>query len=1648
MLELDLDLKDEIWEDITAVSGNDIAIIGMDVRFPQAADAKEFWEQLRIGANCIGDFPDVRKKDVEAYLRYRTPGQTGFRYAEGGYLERIDAFDHSFFKISKKEADLMDPHQRVFLETAWRAIEDAGYGGKQLAGSSTGVYVGFTPRGEYRKYIAEVEPSSSTVAEAGNLSSIVASRIAYILDLRGPSMIVNTECSSSLVAVHLACRSLRSGECNMAIAGGVRLSLSPIVTDEKLGIESEQGKVCTFDDDSDGAVFGEGSAALILKPLHAAQRDQDHIYAIIKGSAVNQDGASVGITAPNVLAQEDVIVSAWEDAGIDPESISYVEAHGTGTRLGDPVEMDALSRAFARYTDRKQFCGVGSVKTNIGHLDNVAGIASLVKLILAMQHKELPSSLHFGTPNRNIPFEDTGMYVVNRLQAWKAENGARRAGVSSFGLSGTNCHLILEEPSSGHELRDVHGTAHAPGIYLFTLSAASKQSLVRLIGATHNRIASSPELDLSSICHTLHIGRGHYAYRLAIVVKTREQLLEALKSVENLSGQEQQLEQLGIMWARHQIIADHKPVPAEGEIYSAQRQELSLLASHCLEAIMNEQRVPSPSSVSLEGLWLELGRLYVQGAEVEWDELYYYSSDRKVSLPSYVFEPVRCWLNVPDRLTQAELPPTSQPCGHPLLDQLLVQTPDHDVYWSRFSVEQHWVLNEHCLADAFIMPGTAYLEMARACARRYMDSDFLEFRDVHFIQSLVVPIGETKDVQTMITRHRNHLQFVIASQTTTAAENQWTVYCEGTMLTSGSLPQPSRVDLQSITEQCTRHVDLSVTADQAEQAQDFQFGPRWSKVTRSIQAGKEEVLAMLELPDEYYSDLKDYELHPSLLDMAVNAITQSTGNGMYLPLSYKSFSIYSRLPGKLYSHVKRTHSSANLEVVSYDVLLVDEAANIIAKVEQLTTKKVHRRQQQASPTSGPSWRLASPEPEFYRICYAPATQLAIKAQERLARQASPVLVMSDGSELARSMISQLMHAGSKVIEVRSGDGFACEMQDRYTVGRTQEDYDRLVNELGASRLGRIVHCLTAGTSNKELNARLEDGVYSVFHLVKAIAAMRLVHPVDVTLFTRHARSVTSDASEIHPAHAAMVGLCQVVNQEFSTIKTRAVDVDGTFTAEQALSELLQPDSPFYIAYRNGIRYVEQLEEVNLPSASGAEACIREQGVYIITGGTGGLGLEIARELSRIKPVKLALLSRSGQIEGTERQQILHSIRQAGSAVHIYAVDVSDCTAMERILSSIHNELGAINGIVHCAGVAGNGYLLPKIRKAFEAVLLPKIQGTDVLDRVTAGERLDFWIQFSSISSVYGYPGQSDYVAANAYLDAFAAYHSHKGFNTVSVNWAPWKETGMAVDHKLKDDGIFHMLPTEEALGIFRRVLAGTRNDLSSGSPSQVIAGRLNITILKETERTGSMPFRLSHSIEQKLEYESRKVNVPASIKTTNGESTYGNVAAGNQVTTSLHNPSTANSLPTSGRGSNHDYSSIELHLSRAWAEVLGMADVDIYANFMDQGGDSILAVELLKRIEPEFPDQISISDIFSYPSVSELAAFLMQKTENAVHPGGDTIESQTIELQTTGSQAAESLPVNDASAAVEEEALMRILAVLEQLEKGDISVAEAEQILT
>ena len=576
--------------------GEAVAIVGMGCRFPKASSPDAFWDLLERGADAITEIPPERWDADALYSPVpRTPGKMSTRW--GGFLEDVDGFDPTFFKIMPREAGRIDPQHRLVLEVAWEALESAGVDPAGLAYSQTGVFIGVS-HSDHDRLLYSDHARIDGYNGPNTYHCFAANRLSYLLNVRGPSMAIDTACSSSLVAVHLACQSLISGESDLALAGGVNLNLTPeeFVALSFLGVLSSDNRSRTFDAAADGYVRGEGCGMLVLKRLADAIRSGDSVLAVIRGSAVNHNGLSNGITAPNGAAQEEVLRRALRVAGVDPRDVSYVEVMGTATALGDQIEVATLKTVYLAARSASQACWLGSVKPNIGHLEAASGAASLIKVVLSLQHRQIPPHVHCAQVNPNMGLADTPFFIPVVNQPWLSGTDRRLAAVSAFGFGGTNAHMILEEaPDAVVETR-------ARSLHLLTLAAKTERALRDLVSRYVALTLKNPDLDLGDVCFTANTGRSHFDYRLAVLAAGTAELRDRLESFLATGG-------------------------APG-----------LVTGKAARSFSNVQ-------VRVEDATLEqTARSYVQGSAIDWSGYYRDVPGRRIQLPTYPFQRQRCRL--------------------------------------------------------------------------------------------------------------------------------------------------------------------------------------------------------------------------------------------------------------------------------------------------------------------------------------------------------------------------------------------------------------------------------------------------------------------------------------------------------------------------------------------------------------------------------------------------------------------------------------------------------------------------------------------------------------------------------------------------------------------------------------------------------------------------------------------------------------------------------------------------------------------------------------------------------------------------------------------------------------------------------------------
>ncbi|HXA49392.1 MAG TPA: beta-ketoacyl synthase N-terminal-like domain-containing protein, partial [Candidatus Acidoferrum sp.] len=773
-----------------------IAIIGMGCRFPGGAvDPESFWRLLENGVDAVTEIPKDRWP-VDAYYDPdpTAPGKMYTRHA--AFLDRVDGFDTEFFGIAPREAVSMDPQQRLLLEVAWEALENAACAPDKLAGTRTGVYLGISAS----DYAQRAMPSDSydrlnPYSGTGCALSIAAGRLSYLLGLQGPSLALDTACSSSLVAVHLACQSLRVRECDVAIAGGVNLMLSPGpgIYLSKVRALAADGRCKTFDAEADGYVRGEGCGLVVLKRLSDAVTSRDRILAVIRGSAVNQDGRSGGLTAPNGPSQEAIVRQAMANAGVAPSEIGYIEAHGTGTPLGDPIELRALGAVLGK----RDGVAIGSVKTNIGHLEAAAGIAGLIKTVLALQHRAIPPHLHFKSPNPHVPWSDLRFVVPTSCVSWDAR---RVAGVSSFGLSGTNAHVIVAEAPVPPQ----QAAAEDRPLHILTLSARSTTALRELIAAF---IATSAD-NFADLCYTANTGRAHFPHRIATVAgsldearialgsavprevrrKTPPTILFTFPDMPNTLAE--QLAYAGTLrtwgiepayvtgegagelaaavFAGAITVDEAETILKSGSQVARRAPQIGLVAAHNALPCDHTIRIERPSWPDLLAL---VADLYLAGAQIDWASFDRSYARRKLALPTYPFQRERYWLDTPVRRDGVD-PPAAFP-GRRIHSPALKDA----VYESLLHRDAYPFVGDHQVYGAVVVAGACYVSMALSAGASVL-------HDVAFPEALVLEEGARHRLQLIVTPDR---QFQVVSCLDSVSGN-WRTHATGKLGDSGIAP--------------------------------------------------------------------------------------------------------------------------------------------------------------------------------------------------------------------------------------------------------------------------------------------------------------------------------------------------------------------------------------------------------------------------------------------------------------------------------------------------------------------------------------------------------------------------------------------------------------------------------------------------------------------------------------------------------------------------------------------------------------------------------------------------------------------------------------------------------------------------------------------
>jgi acyl transferase domain-containing protein/acyl-CoA synthetase (AMP-forming)/AMP-acid ligase II/acyl carrier protein len=1385
-----------------------IAIIGIGCRFPGGADGpQEYWRLLSDGRDAVTEVPADRWRVQDLFDEDpATPGKTTSRW--GGFLTGVDRFDPAFFGISPREAAGMDPQQRLLAEVAWEALEDAGIVPDQLAGSATGVFIGIATN-DYGHLQAGMLDQIDAHTGTGNALSIAANRLSYLFDLRGPSLAIDTACSSSLVAVHQACASIAAGDCTTALAGGVNLILSPAlaINFSKAGAMARDGRCKSFDSRADGYVRAEGAGVVVLKPLSAALRDGDTVSAVIRGGAINQDGRTNGLMAPNPHAQEAVLRTAYARAGVAPKNVHYVEAHGTGTLLGDPIEARALAAVVSEGRDRGLPCLVGSVKSNLGHLEAAAGIASLIKVALMLRHRQIPASLHFREPNPHIDFDELALRVVDTARAWPAGDGPALAGVSAFGLGGTNAHLVLQEappsvPSSSRP--STPGRDH-----LLTLSARTEEGLRELAARHADQLSEAgAEAVVGQHCAAAAVRRTHHAQRLAVVGGSAAELSDLLAG--HVRGEDHP----GLIREERRVGRHPSLVFA----FSGQGPRWWPLAADLLtqEPVFAEMLQRCDTSLRRHVDWSLVEQLTM-------------APERSRLADPGVVQPATCALQI----SLAAL-------------------------WRSWGVEPSAVV------------GHSVGEIAAAQVAGALGLDDALLVALHRGRVIRSVIGQGKmavvgasldETQQILARLGQGLVSVAASNSPTST------------LISGESAEVERMaatlDAEGVFCRVLESVDYASHSPQMEPLQaELRAAlpglvPRPTTLTlvssvtgrqingTSLDAGywatnlRQPVLfdaAVDTLIDAGHSTFVEVSGHPMLVSaltekletrdvpgVAVASLQrdQSGREALLLELARlycAGFPIdWHRLHGAVPPVVRLPRYPWQRERCWFDDTgTTTPAAPALAPAparsaaEEALWQAVERgdpndlgdllglvevTQRAALATVLPTlsaWHRQNREQDAadawrYRVCWAPLTSGVAK---RLSGRW--LLVAPDGSQggdqLAAAVRAALTAQGGTVVDVD-----AAPDADRTTLAETLR---RSVGT-GTAPSG-VVSLLALDENPLPDRPGLTRGTAQTLALTQALGDAGISAPL--WLLTQGAVGTSPEDPPARPAQALVWGLGRVVGLEHPERWGGIIDVGGPLDAtaiERLAVALGGPGDEDQLALRPCGLLVRRL--VRAVATGPVPPAYRPHGTVLVTGGTGVLGSHLARWLARRGAEHLVLVSRRGP-DAPGATDLADELTALGSRVTLAACDAADREALSGLLGRLTADGSAVQAVFH---VAGDVSLVKPLAETSTAelaqVISGKVAGALHLHELLPGP-LDAFVLFSSITGVWGSGHQGAYSAANAFLDALAEHRRGCGLAATSVQWGPWVGKAHEAHHQELSRRGLRLMETGPALAGLDRAL--------------------------------------------------------------------------------------------------------------------------------------------------------------------------------------------------------------------------------------------------
>lgn len=1314
-----------------------IAIVGLSCRYPGGDGLDGFWKVLDEGRDTTTEVP-IDRWDIADYYdaNMEKPGKMNTR--RGAFVPDIDLFDADFFDISPREARTLDPQQRILLEVSWEALESANVAPRRLRGKRGGVFVGISVSDYFERVVKPNIESMDAYSGTGNALSAAAGRLAFVLGWQGPAMAIDTACSSSLVSLHQACSSLRKGECDIALAGGVSLVLNPMVSAilSRARMLSPDGHCKTFDATANGYVRGEGCGIVVLKRLSDARRDGNRIMALIRGSAVNQDGGSSGLTVPNGLAQERVISDALKAAGIEPAAVQYLEAHGTGTSLGDPIEVQAANAVLSQGRAPDQPLLIGSVKTNIGHTEPAAGIAGVIKVILALQHGRIPQSLHFQTPNPHIPWDQVKVKVVAESTPWPVGADRRIAGVSSFGFVGTNAHLILEEaPVQSADSAVESFPAERPA-YMMAISARSKKGLKELVRRYIGLLAQDDEISLADLCYSANSGRDHFEQRAVMVFETIEELKAQLARLE--------VDQLD-------------PGTVRGRVVSRGKRQTAFLFTG--------------QGSQFVGMGREL---------YDFEPVYREHFDRCATL----FQSL-----------DSEAPDLRQLVfendGDGLLNQTGYTQPAlYALEVSLFALWKSWGV------EPDLVLGHSVGEYAAAYAA-----------GVFSLEDGLKLISERGRLMQGLPSGGGMAAITAAEAVVEEAISDYTDVCIGAYNGADTVISGAQDEVDALIERfesegvrCKRlitshafHSSRMEPMLDAFREYSGKFSYR-SPENHLISNVSGEILPADWLPSaDYWADhiRKPVQFERSirsLQDHGCELIVEIGPHPVLIGLGQRCWT--SEKQPQWIGTLRRDHSDTKQILAAaarihtggggVDFTAMDMPWRASRHPVSLPLYPFQRRRHwvESSDTSGEPVQV-NIEEHLYGITWE---QRDIESRQADISPAEKWLVLTDAGGVGTALCQELERSGRRFINVKSSD-----LGAGLTPALSEEITDALDNSV--SPITNVVHLWSLDRRSAEnsegLWAAQERGVESVLDLLHIL----LEHQWQgrLWLVTGGVQRV-QESDGVDATQSPMWGFGKSIGMEHPELWGGLLDLpqDADVSPEELMATLACGDVEDQVALRDGRRWVARLAPRTVKAELHSLA-MDANSSYLVTGGLGGIGLEMANRLVQRGARHLILNGRRAPSE-VAREAIV-DLQEQGCKVQVIQGDVSLEADVIRLLDEIQSsKLPPLKGIIHAAGVDAVARMSDLDHTGLRRTLAAKMGGGYLLDRLTSQRNIELslFVCTSSISAVWGSVGQGAYAAANAFLDALVDQRRARNMAATSINYGPWSKVGMGTAN---DEGI-------------------------------------------------------------------------------------------------------------------------------------------------------------------------------------------------------------------------------------------------------------------